>query len=452
MRYLQNITVKDFGGLESFSAEFGDCGIITGTNGKGKTSILSAVRSIFEGGGDTSLIRVGANKAEASIEFCNGYKAVKVIEPTKYSLIVTDANMGVIKSPASKLGEFVAKDTLSVQELLNADPKDLAALMLKYLPMTFTPEEVNKAIRTPTVKKPLSVIEFNALRQAKYDTRTNLNRDVANLKGSISNMRKALPNDDATDWTKERKGLDNAIGACDSELVVLKEGIDTQKLAFIEERRRGKDAEVEALRKQIAALESDFAKLTSDADKMAADEFATARLAVDQKRAALVEQRGAASAKADQQQQATGVRNAIAEEENRLEGHVSEETILSAVLEDMDKLKALKLKSLPVAGLDIEMDGKRPIIKINGIPLDRLNSQKQLYVLVQFISEAQAGAGVEFKVIVCEGAEMVPSKLIALGEACVEAGIQLIVTVPMEDQPLKVLTLEEYKSLVEVPA
>lgn len=452
MRYLQNITVKDFGGLESFSAEFGDCAIILATNGLGKTSLLSAVRSIFEGGGDTSLIRVGAKKAEASIEFCNGYKAVKTIDPTKYTLIVTDEHGGVIKSPASKLGEFVAKDTLSVQELLNADPKDLAALMLKYLPMTFTPEEVNKAIRVPTVKKPLTVIEFNALRQAKYDARTNLNRDVANLKGSITNMRKVLPNDDATDWAKERNGLDNAIAACDAELSVIQQNIMDERAKALEDKRSARDAAIAELQRLIQVQNQEFLAFSNAANNAANEAFTESRAAVDEKRAALVEQRGNASAKADQQQQATGVRNAIAEEEKRLDGHVSEETILSAVLEDMDKLKALKLKSLPVDGLDIEMDGKKPIIKINGVPLERLNSQKQLYVLVQFISEAQAGAGVEFKVIVCEGAEMVPSKLIALGEACVEAGIQLIVTVPMENQPLKVLTLEEYKSLVEVPA
>ncbi len=316
--------------------------------------------------------------------------------------------------------------------------------------MNFTAEEVNQALRSPILKQPIALGEFNALRKAQYDKRTDVNRAVRDLEGTINNMEQALSDDDKTDWVKERDRLDFEISGVDADTVALKRNIDDQKLAFLDEKRKEKDVAIDALRKQIADLEAKYFQISTDADKMANEEFATGRATLDQKRANLVQERGAASEKANNQQRMIGIRNTIDTEKKRLEGHVTQETLLTQCLEEMDQIKALKLKNLPIEGLDIEMDGKNPIIKINGIPIERLNAQAQLYTIVKFIDAAQAGIGCEFKVIVCEGAELVPSRLITLAEACIEAGIQLIVTMPVDKAPLQVLDLAGYKALVGV--
>lgn len=453
--YLKHVTVKNYGGIEKFEAEFGDVAILVGTNGKGKSSLLNTVRSMFEGGADTTLIRAGTKKAEAEFILGNGYRSVKSIQPTKATLDVFDKNGGKIASPATKLAAFVPKDTFSVQELLQADPKDLTALMLKYLPMTFSVEEVNTAVRSPRVSKPLALSEFNALSKSVYDERTELNRSMRDLEGSISNWEANLPKEEDRDWSKERDRLDGEIANVLQDVAALKSKLEDDARTVLTESKKAHQARLDAIAKEIQTLEKEASgirlTMTENEGAMArtvANLFASERGSLDEKHKSLLEERGGVSANADKQQQAVGIRNSIETDTARLKGYASKETVLSGILEDMGALKALKLKSLPVDGLDIVMDGKNPTILIDGIPLERLNSQRQLYVLVQFIAEAQEGAGSEFKLIVCEGSEFVPSKLIALAESCIKAGVQLIVTYPLEDEPLAVFDLDGFKTLI----
>ncbi len=207
-------------------------------------------------------------------------------------------------------------------------------------------------------------------------------------------------------------------------------------------------AAIAELRQKISELESGVRENESRLKAKGAELLAENRKAIDLRRDEFVKLRAAASSNADREQQQIGLKQTIDKQRERLDGHITTETILDRVIEDMDKLKSQKLKSLPIDGLDINTDGKIPVITIKGVPLQKVNTQGQIYLVAKFISAAQKASGCEMKILVCEGAELDSSHIIELGEACMEAEIQLIVSVCMAGHPLQVLDLAGYKALV----
>jgi hypothetical protein len=148
-----------------------------------------------------------------------------------------------------------------------------------------------------------------------------------------------------------------------------------------------------------------------------------------------------ARTKADQQQQATGIRKAIDERAEALKGFALREIRFDQALKTIDALKHKKLKELPIAGLDLKADSRgRPVILIDGIPLDKLNRQQQLYVAIQAVTLA---AG-RMPLVICEAAELDDEHLREVAEACEAGGIQLVVARWTNKDPLRVIGLDEY--------
>jgi dihydroorotate dehydrogenase len=80
------------------------------------------------------------------------------------------------------------------------------------------------------------------------------------------------------------------------------------------------------------------------------------------------------------------------------------------------------------------------VILIDGIPLDKLNRQQQLYVAIQAVTLA---AG-RMPLVICEAAELDDEHLREVAEACEAGGIQLVVARWTNKDPLRVIGLDEY--------
>jgi energy-coupling factor transporter ATP-binding protein EcfA2 len=430
--YLTGIHIKDLGGISEFKAEVGSIAIVTGENGTGKTTILESIRTVFEGGSDPDLVRRGCEYGEVTLTFSNGYTAYKRVGLDGYDLKVRTAEGGLVKRPAEYLKQLAPALSFDPIRFLESEPKERAAFLLRVLPLQFSAEEVIGASRgLVSVAGSVSLQQLNELRDGKYAERTALNRQVRDLEGTIAEMSRTLPADDGKDWAAERDRLTDDVAAIDAEIARAKAEIELEA----EQARSKKRAEVES---RIQELQRELFEYIREVDQKAEACLRETTRELNQRKADLSAKLGEARSKADQQKSAEGVRALIEKRKAELKGHVSREMAMSAAIAGLDELKHRKLRELPIEGLDLRIDRGKPVILIDGIPLDHLNRQKQIFVAIQAVSKASG----KMPLILCEAAELSDTHLAELTQAAKEAGLQLVLARWENGEPLRMKTAE----------
>lgn len=431
--YITGIEIRNIGGIEHFQARLGATCIVIGQNGAGKTSLLSAVQTVLEGGHNPELIRQGAEWGSVGLDLSNDTGILKVIKPKESTLEVRTKDGGIVKGPATYVKSLVPSISFDPIGFLNSDPKDRAAFLLKTLPLTFTDKEVNEALEAPTVTGPVPLQRLNELRDGRYEERANVNRQLRDIEGTISDMEKSLPSGGDTDWGAKRDRLEKSVADVGNKISTI-----TAEIALEAEQEKSKKrAEIT---KQITELQEALNNFVSLVNKTAADTLAEQTRELEAERTVLTGQLGEAKAKADEQQRAAGVRGAIDQRRISLQGFSDKSDRLSVIIKSLDELKVRKLKELPIQGLDLSVEKGKPIIRIDGIALDQLNRQQQLFIAIRAVSLA---AG-RLPLILCEVAELDDEHLKELTSATEEAGIQLMVARWRNNAPLAVVDSEEY--------
>ena len=422
-RRLQSVEIKNVKGISSLKLQAGAVTVIAGENGAGKSSVIDAIDCVFSGGHDPALIRHGADKAEVVLTLDDGVTIRKRITPKDSTLEVRTEDGGIVKAPANyvkRLADSFAFDPIG---LLEAKPKDRAAWLLKHGGITFSADEVNAAVGVPVVRQSIDLERLEAIRAGKYSERTDVNRRLRDLQGAISEQRAMLPKAMDTDWVSEQERIEEEIAAKRSLLqhiaLEVAKATSGEKMAAqaeaerkIEEIRRELQAEMDRINaKATELLQAETAPINADIVDLSA-ELAGAR------------------AKADEQKRAAGVKAVIERNQIQYQEQLALEGRLNLVLKALDDLKLSKLRELPIDGLDIR-DGE---IYIDGVPFDHLNTQKQMYVVIQ---AAELAAG-ELNLMVIDRAESLDQERFDhLKGWIAETGKQLIAA-RVTDGPLKI--------------
>jgi len=424
--YITSLEVWNFGGLEHFKCQLGQTAVISGANGEGKTSLLRALDSVLSGGHDPELIHnygtpQSAEKAIVTLKFSNGASAQKTITPTESVLEVRSPDGGLVRAPATYLKDLCPASSFDPIGFLDSDPKERAAFLLKHLPLRFDVDQVYcilEMVFAPNQSQ-IDLAKFNELRDAKYEERRALNVQVRDLEGTIKDMTRSLPPDDpeGSSWATQRDACQREIGELDHRIVEITREISAEEREAVERRRR-------EIFDAKAALDHELAQFTSALNLAAVDSIGDRTRDYADRKATLSLKLGEAREKADAIQRAAGVRQAIEEREKSLKGHILREMKMTSQLEALDALKNQKLRELPIPGLDIKADSRnRPTILIDGVPLDKLNRQRQLYTAIQCVSKASG----RLPLILCEVAELDDDSMLELTDAARAAGLQMVV-------------------------
>lgn len=422
-RRLQSIQITNVKAIESMTIRAGAVTVIAGENGAGKTSVLDAIASVFEGGHDPALIRHGAERAEVVLTLDDGVTIRKRITQKDSTLEVRTEDGGIVKAPASyvkRLAESFAFDPIG---LLDAKPKDRAAWLLKNGNITFTAAEVNTAIGAPAVKGMIDLEKLESIRLAKYTERTDANRRLRDLDGAIREQKAMLPPAVETDWVEAQELIETALAAKRSALDAMRQEVQTAEHAQIEGVKAKAQQQIDEIRQKLA---EDIQEINRKADSLLAAESETINAEI----ANLSAELAGARAKAEEQQRAAGVRAVIERNEKQYKEHLTLEGALTRTIAALDELKLSKLRELPIEGLDIR-DGD---IYVNGTQFDHLNTQAQIFTVIQAANLALG----ELPLMVLDRAESLDDeRFAALAAAVEEAGLQLIAARVVEG-PLKV--------------
>lgn len=400
MASIAKVCIYDTLGIREVEFTAGRWNEITGGNGEGKTSILEAIKAVFEGGNDASLIRAGCDRAEQVIVLDDGHTIRKRVGKGAGLSIEKD---GVkLKEPQKTLNGW--RDMISVNpvEFLTAPAKKRVDVLLETMPMQADPER----IRTIIGQADFEVKGDHALEQLKaayddvYATRTVTNRMVKEKESTINQLAATLPapgegpQGSEAELEEELKKLDDAQEA---EM----QRIDT-KLGGM---KAAHDAEVEAIRQQIADLQASlsakvqaFAETSGRAQTqrgISTSRWRETRQPIAVQLDVIRENRAAAS-------RADGTRATIKtlrEEVTKLE---RDSTAQTKALEEIVAYKAELLSKLPIPGLEVK-DGN---LFQGGVPFERINKAQQARIAIE-IAKLRAG---DLRVVCVDDLEMLDAE------------------------------------------
>ena len=447
---IAKISITNVLGIDHLEFSPGAFTSIEGGNNTGKSSTLEAIKGLFKGGYDASLIRKGQKSGEVVLVLDDGRTFRSLT--TERGSYLTDANKKPVRR--SELDALVDSLSLNPIDFLMAPPDKQAEWLLEVMPIDVTDAELSEAAGFEAHGSGLNGLEAIArARKQVYDQRTQANSDYKKSSATVEQLTATLPKESLTDvkgayavaQAKVRE-IDQAI---DSRKDIVKTALDDD----IGNIRKASAGIIADLEKQIAALTAQIraeqAKETAEIQK--AKDLAN-KLYGDFRDQKAVERATAQAELArlqqlsDEHERAENTRDIIAqmELEARLEKTHSE--ALTAALERLDALKASKLASLPIPGMEIEPgqvwydagDG-------NGrIQFNRLNGAKQVQLSLK-VARLRAR---DCKLVLVDGIERLdPEMFAAFEKAAVASDFQFICT-RVGSGPRTIRTLPEQGKLV----
>lgn len=444
---IKQVQIQNIKGIEKLSFEPGTLTVVVGDNGTGKTSILSAIRAVFEGGHDPDLIRQGQESGSVTLTLDDGTVIRTKITPAKTSRDITTGDGLKVPKVAAFLETLAKGFQMDPLAFLDADPKRRAQYLIEAMPLSFTPEEIQSATGRQIVR-PLDLDGITALRESIYDERRALNAVVRDLDGVVANLKAGLGDDIDGDWSQIADELATKQASARADLARVESDVTRDANAARESAQSGfETAKTLAMREYQEAVAK--AKSTMDAalanaqgvrDTLLAEVAEGEREAIREQTAELQAQLQQISAelmqaqeRRDSQRRLSSVKAELDKANNRRADRIRESDGLTLALEGLDKLKAEKLAESPIPDVTVE-NGR---ILVGGLPLDELNTQKQYFIAFQLAGLQQG----KLPFMICDRAEsMVGAQWEDFQSAASESGYQVICARAEAGEELRIVT------------
>jgi hypothetical protein len=373
--------------------------VIKGGNGTGKTSLLSAINAIFEGGHDPTLIRAGEERAQVVMTLSDGVVIDKVTTLKDSYLTIKTADGLEVKRPKAYVESLASSFAFDPIAFMTAAPKDRLKYLLEAMPVEFTVPELATALpddgtfRELLPKSALDLSQFGVWLEGIRERRKVAKLELEQVKKTCESLKKTLPKEaEQADWTEVIAAL---------------------------ERKREKVRTAEEQAVDAIAIEAKAERDKQGAELLVREEtlraeFARALQAIQDERLTISRTIGEAesSAIADARQGCAADRERIAGEiataqenaqraagDNALRAHYDAQRAqlrdkdnfhlwLDGFVERLDVIKKQNLDTLPIPGLEVR-NGQ---IFYDGLDYDKQTNTGQQFKIAVQISALRFGA------------------------------------------------------------
>lgn len=438
---VSRIEIWNIKGIEQIVIEAGSVTVLSGSNETGKSSVLDAIRCVFEGGHQPELIRRGTEKGECKITLDNGTTLHRTITGKTSSLKITTADGAAVAKPETWVKSLASSFAFDPMAFLEGKTKEQRDRRLKFvleaLPIVFTRAEVEEAAGSQARQAEYTLDEFQAFRDGRYTRRRELNKELDDLRGTRRTIASVLPEGElirvahssSTGAMPEPaakvnvKNIELDLKAAESERTEMirimrdtylgvKDDISVAEAAEIDVIRQEMETRIQAVRdrknEERRQLEADYS-----------EGLATARKPYDDKVSDLTAQLAQAKDRAEQESKLQGVRESIAKIDEQIAGKEAEALSLDDAVKALDDLRRRKLDSLPIEGVEVR-SGE---IFYNGLPFDELNTQNKIFLACQ-IGALKFGG---LPLMICDQIEQIDDiRWQAFCEGVKDAGFQVI--------------------------
>lgn len=486
---IQSIEIRDTFGTAHMRFQPGTVTRIHGANGSGKSSILRALAYVFDGGTDPSVIRKGAEESKIELALDDGTTILKRTRPKRsrkggeivgytIDLEVTQPDGRPRGAPQGYINELAESLAMDPSILLRMDVttapgrQKLAAELMRLVPISFPPEDVRAASAYPAsrtdaepamdaslgvIQGPMSIDDLKSYVADVREERRRVGVIRDQCDGSIERLLKSLPPTGAPISPETLRAIEEARLALEKQAGDEKVSIERQSQTAMQQAKTQHAAAVLAadkaysealavIEKQrveaIAAANMEMSRQKQEIVSLTSEELAAMESRLAPQRQRLAEDHAVAKERMEAQGRAQWGRQEIEKQEATRAENSWRYDQLSAVIDRLDRLKAEKLKRLPVDGLIVEDgaayiddgDGKGPVEWHN------CNLSRRVEAVLQIC--AQRAGRLPF-LIIDDFEHVQPSTRKALEDGLIGCGFQIIEALVREDEGPLVIEVQE---------
>lgn len=421
------LKIENILGIEQIEIKLGSVTMAEGGNGVGKTSIVEALRSLFEGGShEATILRNGADRGEIVLVLDDGSSLRKVVKPGRSSFSFTDSEGRDVPSPVAKLRALV--DTLAANPVsfLQADKKERAKVLLEALKPEIDRDELT--LVAGALPENLSGFDLLAAAEKKvFDERTAENRLAKESAAAAKQFRAGISGADPEALKAEREKTKAELSALHSrreEAAFAASAAEKKILSDLEALQVKDRTELQELRDKIREVENRISGRSKDIDAAKSREAAAARDSYQGTAAAVADLEGKIRLLDSQIEAASreaGLREAAAKSEAKAIAAEQRSAELTNDLETIAQFRKRALKNLPIPGLEVR-EGE---VYFDGVIFDRLNTAKRIELAIE-VAKIRAG---ELALVPIDGLETFDAETFAEFERAAEvSGVQFFGT------------------------
>jgi AAA15 family ATPase/GTPase len=386
---IAKLTIHNFLRLKDVEMNPSKTNVIVGRNKQGKTSILKAIRTCFDGKADASSIRIGEGKAEITVELDELSIKRTITEKGNY-LDISNREGMKMPAPQKYLDGILGTFSFNPIEFFEKKPADRKKYLLNAIKLTITQDEL--AAYTGEKLTGMDFEGTHALeivevaRKHYYDQRTVANAEVTKKEKALQDLTSKIPEGfDAKSVSEEEiTKLRDAIASDEKQALLAK--ANTEAIEALQRTEKETVNEIARLTERLKVVQDEIVERTERkfdySDEMALGAARDTLAKLESQREIVFTVKRA--------EEVRGELSAAIQEATKLDGVVKKLT--KEVPEDL-----IKKAKLPVEGLTISGDD----ILIGGISIDNLSSSEQLKFGLQVVRALNG----EFKVICVDGIE-----------------------------------------------
>lgn len=427
---ISRIQIDNILGTKHADFKPGTLTVLRGLNGTGKTSILDALRRVFEGGSDPQLLRRGAKFGQVLLTLDDGTTISVRVTKTQTTYEITDPEGREVKAPRAYITELGDAMAVDPTRLLKAADKDIAQALLEIMPVEFTAAELQACFPTleteiegHTEELPAQVQNadldlegLSVLYKSVEEERRLLNRSVRDAEGLERNLRAGLKEVDSQDWAARTKELRKTLAEAESALQGALEKIAKDERETLDGLREQYDKYVNQAKLESAAA-------ANEARNEGAPELQRLHQAI-----------ATAEEKQRERDRLQGVRTEFDHVQQKLSRDRLVSDAFTVALDNLKDLRQKKLEAGPIPGL-VVIDG---VAFYEGIAWQHVNTARKVEILLQ-IGSLRSGK-LPF-LIIDDSEKLDPETWEAFRAGALTSGFQVICA-RVGDKPLKIETLE----------
>jgi hypothetical protein len=435
------VKIHNILGITDCEVKPGEFNEITGSNDVNKTNFLNAIKSVFEGGHDATLLRNGAQKGEIVLVLDDGAHIKKTVTP-KDSTVQVKKDGQIMKRPQETIQSLADLFSVNPIAFLSAPKADRAKVLLESMPIVLDTAKLAAlaGMELPAFHPGMhATVVIDAVRKLVFDSRTTTNRILAEKRSTIEQLRQAMPAAPADESGTAVEATEDDLTAKLTELEAQSNAELTELDGKVEAWLTGAESSKEDLRTEyeaaVATLKQQIADLTSEYETNRQQMQEGIAAGKDKKRSRIEEIKGRYAAArapiADQLRTIRASRDIVARREQTLEtiNQMSEAADLldaesaerTAALQAIDAYKVDLLSALPIPNVEV-VGGE---IMRNGVPFNRLNTAQRTDIAID-IAKLRAG---KLGCVCVDGLELLdPDAYEQFQKKAIDSGLQFFVT------------------------
>jgi len=375
---INHVRIKNLLGISALEFDAGKFVEIKGRNGTGKTSAIEALKCVFRGGHDATLLRNGEEKGEAVLELSNEESLKTMVTASSTDRYIHNGKRKI--GSVSDIKNLIDSISINPVEFLTASKDKRVNILLESLPIRIDSEIIEKEINRKIDKNICDLHALKAIdviRKEIYDDRTDTNgamkQALAGKERTLATMPAEKENSNAFDEDELIKKREDLLLQKDEISLSIKTKLDNIKKKT-EKEISELFLEIDAIKEKIAEKKEFINEQEKKGNQLLFEKCQE----INDSLSKVNESLSLIKKDIENVQRIKIAKEFLLKADNDISVLMEASKKMTSNLEFLDEYKLSLLKKMLVKGLEV----KENDLFFNGIPFDRVNTAKQVEIAI----------------------------------------------------------------------